>query len=241
MFFHSSSIRPGQTLTLGDTLALAGQIAPTLNSLVHIEITSPGGTVRSFEGQANAIGYFYDPALDFAVDEIGIWTVKVEVEHTGQTSAGPVHPPYPRGDMLGSTGGTFSVYVVAPEAEPLQWTETRQDFNIPGAIPYNFNFRIPTDWTGVAVHHSVTNSSYILTDGPIVPSGVSFSYQYNPTNLNAQFPNLEIDARLEGPASSDPVFLSFAITGTDSNGDFQSRSRSFTIFYDRLISLEAAS
>jgi hypothetical protein len=91
------------------------------------------------------------------------------------------------------------------------------------------------------VHHSIANPAYILIDGPIVPSGVSFSYQYNPTNLNAQFPNLEVDARLQGPASSDPVFLSFAISGTDSNGDFQSRSRNFTIFYDRLISLEVAS
>ncbi len=241
MFFHPTSIRPGQILQQGDTLALAGQIAPTLDSMIDVTITGPDGSEHSFSGQANAIGYFYDPAQDLLLDQPGIWTVKVKVWHEGWTSAGPVHEPYPQGGMLGSADGSFAVYVMPPNGEALQWNDTREDFSIPGAIPYNFNFRIPSDWTNVTVHHTVTNPAYILQDGPITPSGVSFSYQYNPTNLNAAFPNLEVDARLEGAAAADPVVLTFAVTGTDADGHFQMRSRMFTIFYDRLISLEAGS
>jgi hypothetical protein len=240
MFFHPTSIRPGQVLTLGDTLALAGQIAPTLDSKARITVTSPEGVVREFTGRANTIGYFYDPANDFVVDEIGIWRIGIDVWHDGQTSAGRVQEPYPNGGVLGSDAGQFNIYVVAADATALEWNDSRQDFAIPGAIPYNFNFRVPSDWTNVRVDHTLTSPGFILRSGPLPLSGTSFSFQHNPTNLNTAFPNLEVDARLEGAAASDPVILSFAVTGIDGNGERQVRSRVFTIMYDRLITLEAA-
>ena len=112
MFFHPTGIRAGDVLELGNTLAVSGQVAPTLASVVSVKITSPNGVVRSFEGTANAIGYFYDPTQDFAVDEPGLWTVEIHVRHEGETSAGQIEPPPPTGDVLGTEGGIFSIFVI---------------------------------------------------------------------------------------------------------------------------------
>lgn len=238
MFFHPTAVRPGQVLTMGDTLAVAGQVAPTLSSDVAVTITSPSGEVRTFAGSANAVGYFYDPANDFVVDEAGVWTVQIRVTHTGLSSAGQVQEPYPTGGVLGADDGRFNIYVVPQAGTPFAWQDSRQDIAIPGALPYNFNFFIPEGWTNVAVDHTVTIPGFILRDGPLTVNGASFSFQHNPTNLNAAFPNVEVDARLSGPAAADPVTLTFAVTGTDETGQFQIRTRTFTILYDRLLTLE---
>jgi hypothetical protein len=238
MFFHPTAVRPGQVLTVGDTLAVAGHVAPTLRSDVAVTVTSPSGEVRTFDGTANAVGYFYDPANDFAVEEPGVWTVQIRVSHNGMSSAGQVQEPYPTGGVLGTEGGRFNIYVVPPDAPPFEWQDERQDIPIPGALPYNFNFFIPEGWTDVAVDHTITIPGFILRHGPIAVNGASFSFQHNPTNLNAAFPNVEVDARLNGPAASDPVTLTFVVTGTDETGRFQIRTRTFTILYDRLLTLE---
>jgi hypothetical protein len=236
MFFHPTSLRPGQILTVGDTLALAGQMAPTLPAHLQAEITRPDGTVHAISGQANRIGYFYDPAQNLVVDEPGLWTIDLEVTYTDGTSAGSVEEPYPTGGILGTE--QFVVYVIPANAQPLQWNDTRQDIAIPGALPYNFNFPAPSGWTNVQVHHTVTTPSYVLRSGPLPLSGSSFSFQHNPTNLNAAFPNIEVDARLDGPAAADPVTITFVALGTDAEGQMQMRSRVFTILYDRLLTLE---
>lgn len=238
MFFHPTGVRPGQVLTVGDTLAIAGQVAPTLASDIHVTITSPTGTIYTVSGTANRIGYFHDPAQNIVVDEAGIWAVDVRVRHTGLSSAGAVEPPYPEGGVLGAENGRFNIYVVAPGSDSLNWNDTRQDVAIPGALPYNFNFNIPEDWTNTAVDHLITIPGFILRSGPLPVSGASFSYQHNPTNLNAAFPNVEVDARLNGPAASDPVTITFAVTGVDGTGRRRILTRTFTILYDRLLTLE---
>ena len=237
MFFHPTAVHPGQVLNVGDTLTIAGQMAPALPSNIQVTVTDPTGTSRVFTGVANAIGYFYDPDNNLEVDQPGIWQVEIEIWHDGLTSAGPIDDSLPMGGILG-VQDQFSVYVV-PEDEPwLDWNDSRQDFPIPGALPYNFNFSIPEDWVNPQVDHSVTIPGFLLRSGPINVNGTSFSYQHNPTNLNAIFPNLEVDARLDGPAAADPVTLTFVVTGEDADGQPQIRTRLFTIFYDRLISLE---
>ena len=234
MFFHPTGVRPGQVLELGDTLAVAGNVAPALASEVMVTITSPSGEQRTFNGTANAIGYFYDPTQDLTVDEQGIWRVRITTQHTGLTSAGLVEPPYPSGGILGAADDEFSVYVVSPRAAPLDWSVEQEDIAIPGALPFNFNFDVPDDWVNPVVEHTVTIPGYILRSGPLNASGSSFNYQHNPTNLNDVFPNIEIDARLDGPAATDPVTFTFAVT--DETGRI--RVRTFTILYDRLLSLQ---
>jgi hypothetical protein len=198
-------------------------------------VTSPSGERREFAGVANAIGYFYDPTHDFAVEEQGIWTVEIEVRHTGLSSAGAVEPPYPTGGVLGADGGRFSVYVVRENAPQLTWSDTRQDIAIPGALPFNLNFSVPEGWVNPRAEFTMTIPGYIVRSGPLTLSGLSFSFQHNPTDLNAAFPNIEVDARLDGPSASDPVSMTFTVT--DDTG--QIRTRTFTILYDRLLTLES--
>ena len=81
----------------------------------------------------------------------------------------------------------------------------------------------------------------ILEQGSLRTSGRTFSYQYNPTNLARVFSNLENNGQGSGAAASDVVTLTFVVTGLDENGDFQIRSRTFTIRHDRMLSLDSLS
>lgn len=234
MFFHPTAARPGDVLTVGDTFSIAGQVAPTLPSTVSVTITSPGGETRQFEGLANPVGYFYDPAQDFSVDEPGIWTVTISVRHEGVTSAGQVEPPPPTGGILGVTGGTFPVYVLEADSPPLEWNDTRADFDFAAAVPYNFNFQVPAGWTDARVFSVVTIPGYVLSISELRVSGGSFSFQYNSSNLARDFPNLESNGDGDGAASADVVTVTFVATGLDENGQPQIRSRSYTIAHDRL-------
>ncbi|MBZ0296738.1 MAG: hypothetical protein K8L99_29525, partial [Anaerolineae bacterium] len=238
MFFHPTSPRPGQVFSVGDTLAISGHVAPTLPASVQLTITNPNGETRAFEGQANAVGYFYDPAADVNLNTPGLWTVGVTVRFDGVTSAGQVYPPLPEGGLVGTLDDQFSIYVLPENAALLDWNERSNEVLFSPGLPYNFNFMLPNDWTESQVHYTVTIPSYILEDGTQPVSGQSFSYQYNPINLNRRFAMLETDARTRGAAASDPVTLSFMATGLDSNGRLQMRSRTFTIFHDRLLTVQ---
>jgi hypothetical protein len=238
MFFHPTGVQPGQTLTIGDMLAVAGQLAPTLPSVVSVTITSPSGQARQFEGQASSIGYFYDPTYDFVVDEIGVWTVEITTRHEGLTSVGQVEPPLPAGGVLGTMGGRFEVYVLPEETQSLEWRSEGVDIPIPAAFPYNFNLRFPSDWSDVQIYHTVTMPGYVLDSGPLRSGGTSFSYQYNAANLSRIFPNLESNGKGSGPAASDVITVTLVVTGTDANGRAQIQSRSFTIMHDRLTTFD---
>jgi hypothetical protein len=87
----------------------------------------------------------------------------------------------------------------------------------------------------VRVYRTLTTASYILEDGELRLSGGSVSYQFNPTNQQLDFPNIEVEGRVSGAAASDVRTLTFAITGVDASGAPQIRTRAFTILHDRLI------
>jgi hypothetical protein len=119
MFFVPLAVRPGMVLELGDTFRMAGPIMPTLPSKIEYTLTRPDGTRQSFDGVANAVGYFYQPADDFTLDQTGEWTVELTVTHDGMTSAGPVEEPYPTGGPLTPDLHTFSFFVVESAADRL--------------------------------------------------------------------------------------------------------------------------
>ncbi len=112
LFIHLTGVRPGSVLETGNTFALVGAVGPTLPAKVAYTVTAPDGSKRTFRGQANEIGYYYEPEDNFIVDQPGRYTVDLQVTYDGRTSAGQVTAPFPQGDVLGTARGRFSVYVV---------------------------------------------------------------------------------------------------------------------------------
>ena len=230
-------------LRLGDTVGIAGQVAPTLPAAVTTTLTSPSGQVYSFAGRANQIGYFYNPADRFTVDEAGIWTVDVQVTLDSATSAGEATPPLITGSVLGATGGhadggRFSIYVQPADATPLDWNPRLTDVSIPAVSPYNFSFTLPEDWTDIRAFYTLSTPGMIIEQGEIRVYGRSFSYQYSPVLINRAHPNLESESRSNGAAATDVRTLTFAVIGTDAAGMTQMQSRSFTLMYGRLITMD---
>ncbi len=242
MFFHPTGVRPGQVLPLGGVLAVAGQIAPTVPADVEAQIVSPSGEVYTFDGTANAIGYFYDPANDFAVDEPGLWTVEIRVTYSGYTSAGEVEPPYPTGTVLGTTTGQFPVYVVSPTA-PALTTNQGNGGNVVlttrSGAPINFSVDLPRGLSSYNAYYTLSTPSYLVDSGRMQLGTTSASYQYNPTALAQAFPNLEFDSTVAGRSASDVITATFVVTAMDEGGQPVVRSRTFIIMHDQLISIEA--
>lgn len=235
MFFHPTAVRPGDVLRVGDTFSVAGQVAPTLASQVTVTVTAQDGSlVHQFSGLANTIGYFYDPTNDFELETAGVYTVDIRIQHDGLTSVGVIEPPAPTGGVLGTTGGRFNIYVLPTDSEPLPWSDDRSDFDIPPALPYNFRFSVPVDWQDVQIYHTLSMPSQVLEQGLLRPAGATLSYQYSPSVLGKAFPNLENGEQGAGAAAGDTLTLTFVMTGTDSAGQSQIRSRTFTIAFDRL-------
>jgi hypothetical protein len=236
ILFTPTAAQPGQVFTLGDILSIAGQVAPTLPSRVTVTITAPSGAVSQFDGLANAIGYFYSPEHDLHLDEIGVWQVRLRVAHEGVTSAGQVAPPFPSGTVPGAGDSTFQIYVQPPASPPLDWTRGG-DFIFPASSPYNYNFSVPEGWTDARAYATLTMPGFVLFDAPLTITGRTIDFQYNPVALHFDFPNFENEGQ-GGAFVSDPLMLTFFITGTDANGDFAARARSFSLFHDRMLSLE---
>ncbi len=247
MFFHATGIRPGDVMGIGDAVTFAGQVAPPLAAQVRAAITSPSGVVRQLGGAANRIGYYYNPAEDFRLDEPGLWTVEVRVEHRGWTSAGQVEPPYPSGGILGGDGARFYFYVLANERDLLDWNPRLTDTLIPPAVSYNFSFTLPPGWRNYGAHYTLATPAQIIETGEIRLSGRSFTYLYNPTALAERFPFLENLTRTpaqlgtERAHLTDQRFLTFYGSGIDETGTPRALARRFLLWYDRLISLDGQS
>jgi hypothetical protein len=213
-------------MTRGETLAITGQVGPPLASTVAVKVTSPSGAVGEFEGVANAIGYFYQPESNLTLDETGVWTVQVRVTHEGMTSAGIVEAPFPTGVMR------YQVYVVDDDAPPLD-SNQRSGTTRPG-LPINFVLTPPAGWTNITAYQTVRLPGHVVSDGPVNLSQGRLNYQYNPAAMSRDFPSLEFDGAGEGPAGSDVVTITFAITGIDEDGNPAIRTRTYYVMHDRL-------
>ena len=237
-FVNLTALQPGDVLQLGDTVGMAGQVAPPLAAAVTTTLTSPSGQVYSFDTRANKVGYFYDPAARLTVDEIGVWTVNVGVTLDSPTSAGEAVPPLVQGGVLGADGGSFSIYVQPQDGQPLDWNPRLTDTSIPAVSQYNFSFTLPSEWTNIHAYHTLSTPGMILEQGDLRVTGRSFSYQYSPALINRAYPNLESELHANGAAATDVRTLTFVVTGVDAAGATQIRSRSFTLLYTRLITTE---
>ncbi len=236
-FINLTGVQPGDVLVVGDTVTVAGQVAPTIAAQVSTTYTAPSGEIQTFTGRANAIGMYYDPAAQFAVDQTGLWTVEVRVVLDGLTSAGQIEPPYPQGSILGTPDGRFTFTVLPRASEPLPWNSLLKNTIIPTVSPYNFSFTLPEDWTEIEAYYTLTTPGYVIEDDALRMNGRTFSYSYNAPQQSRTFPNLENDSS-GGAFRSDVRTLTFTATGIDSSGTRQIRSRTFTLMHDHLITTE---
>ncbi len=237
MFFVPSGTPPGALIRVGEDITTAGQVAPTIAAGVNITITSPDGESTHFSGRANAIGYFYNPDFDVTADQIGVWTVDIEVVGDAVTSVGEAQPPYPTGSVLRASGTSYQVYVLPVSSEVLESTVRRADVLIPTGVAYNFGFTIPQAWQNPRAYVTLRTPSYILTDSAVRINGRSFGYQFAPAAIRGSFPNIENEPRGSGNSVVDPMTLTVVITGTDSQGALQMQARQYTLFYNRLMQL----
>ena len=239
VFFHPTAIRPGQVLVEGSDFVVAGQVAPTLTSQVDMYLTAPNDDMTHFSDVTSAIGYYYNPEHRMTLDQTGIWKVEIIVTPIGPSSFGLPEDPLPIGGVPGARNRQFAIYVVPEDAVTLDWGEENnvdREFR-PGVLT-NFALNVPTEWSQVQVHYTVSTPSYILEAGTIQPTGRTVSYQLNAVNLSDAYPNFESSGLGEGPSASDVLTLTFAITGVDGNDESVIQTRTITIFHDRLRSFD---
>lgn len=231
LFLMPTAVRPGAVLEVGDRFVFAGQVGPPLDSKVTVRVTGPNGEVRTISGQANSIGYFFDPAGGFMVDEPGIWTVEVEVLHDGLTSAGPLEPPYPTGSVLGSADGSYQVYVVPPSTEPLDLGLPELSFAAnPTRTGIRLFPRIPDGWTDVEGVYTISMPGFILEEGTPTRRNGALEVVYDPGWLSRDFPNIDLTSRHEHSAGlSDEVFISVLLSGTDASGERRHSAKLLTL------------
>jgi len=196
IFILPTGTSPGQVLQVGDIFRFAGHIMPTLDSQVVYTVTAPSGAQRLGGGQANAIGYFYDPADDFIVDEPGRWTVEVDVWHDGPCSGGHTVPPFPHGDVLGSDDGRYVFYVVEGDAPRLSVTAPVPGFLsfYGGLRPITVTGQLPPGVTGARLDYTIVMPGFILVQGSITPTGSTYAFVFDPVSLAQEFPNLDVIA-----------------------------------------------
>jgi hypothetical protein len=197
MFLLPLGIRPGAVLESGEFFRMAGAIMPTLPSYVEYTVTAPNGTQTNFEGRANNVGYFYQSADDFALDQAGLWTVELKVTHDGMTSAGPVELPYPTGGPLTIDGSTFGFVVKGSETQKLD-IETNLSELTPAEWFSNvrtarFEATLPNDWSGDKARVIVTMPGIVLVDEEIPTNGATVTWNLDAEKLNQLANNFDYE------------------------------------------------
>jgi len=227
MFILPTGVRPGAVLEEGDLFHFSGQLMPTLNSQVAVTVTAPGGAAHLIRGQANKIGYYYDPAESFEVNEPGLWTVDVKIWHDGQIGDGqsvdcdPADPfdpvrPCPSGDVLGSDGGRYVFYVSPTGAPRLAITSPLPGFlTFPGdVIPVTISGVVPPGLDNVSIEYTMGMPGYILKRGQATVTAETFSFTYDPMALQMDFPNLDlIDRDDVHPGLADTIAMGILLKG----------------------------
>ena len=235
LFIHLTGVRPGSVLETGNTFALVGAIGPTLPAQVTYTVTAPNGSQRRFSGWANEIGYYYEPADNFIVDQPGRYTVDLQVMYDGSTSAGQVTAPFPQGHVLGTARGRFSVYVVSPHSAPLTVDLPRHDL-LTAPADFTVTATAPAGLTLTEGHMTALMPGVVLEDGPLTASSNGLTYDYDPVGLAAGVPILDVE-RNGQPVAADVVTVSLFGQGTDSEGQPSYAARVVTLHGPEFLNL----
>jgi hypothetical protein len=221
IFILPTGVHPGAVLQPGDVFRFAGHVMPTLDSRVAVTVTAPSGIQHLSGGQANSVGYFYDPTDNFVVNEPGLWSVEVRVWHKGQCSGGATISPYPSGDVLGSQAGRYWFYVAPSSSPSLAVASPAPGFlSFTGEVtPIIITGSIPPSLTGVTVDYTITMPGYILTHRRVTPQGGVYRFTLNPVALQQDFPNLDLISRDEWRAGlADTITIGLLLRGQAANG-----------------------
>ena len=236
IFILPTGTQPGAVLEVGDTFRFAGHIAPTLNSKVAITVASPSGVKHLGGGQANKIGYYYDPTDDFTVDEPGLWSVDVRVWHDGQCSGGQTVPPYPSGDVLGSENGRYWFYVTPSAAPRLHIAQPQTGWLTLGAgdgaiQPIVISGRVPITLTQAVVDYTIVMPGFILAHGQAPVRNGGYAFTFDPVALHRDFPNLDLTGResAERPGLADTFNISLLLRGQDARGNVVYQANTLTL------------
>lgn len=217
------AVRPGTILETGDTFSFSAHMAPTLPAGVEVSVTGPGGFVKTINGRANAIGYYYDPNQDFKMIAPGVYHVAVTATFDLPTSAGPMSPPYPTGTVLGAVDGGFDVYVVAPDSVAIQ--TPHPGFSVvKGVTAVPLIVEASDEATPATVHYTVGMPGFLLEEGTAELADGWTEITYDPLRLSRTFPN--IDTRSSRTSYSnrglvDTVWMNMLLEMED--GGFQAR------------------
>lgn len=222
IFVLPTGTGPGAVLEVGDVFRFAGHIMPTLDSQVAVTVTAPSGLEYQVGGQANSIGYFYDPVDDLIVDEPGLWSVDVRVWHDGQCSGGTVNCAYnpslscPSGDVLGSDGGRTWFYVVPAGSSRLDVSTPVPGFLAfdGGVTPVTIGGGIPAGLTSAVVDYTISMSGFVLEQGQMTPSSGRYQVVFDPVALHEDYPNLDLRGRDSGePGLADTFAIGLLLRG----------------------------
>ncbi len=229
MFILPTGVQPGAVLEEGDLFNFGGHLMPTLSSQVAVTVTAPSGATHLLGGQANKIGYYYDPAQAFEVDEAGLWTVDVRVWHDGRIGDGqsvdcdPLTPfdpgrPCPSGNVLGSAAGRYVFYVSPTDAPRLAITSPAPGFlAFPGGLaPITISGFVPPGLDNVSVDYTIKMPGYILERGQATVNAGAFSFNFDPVLLQQDFPNMDLVDRDDGdPGLADTIAIGILLKGED--------------------------
>ena len=239
LFIHLTGVRPGSVLETGNTFALVGAIGPTLPAKVAYTVTTPDGSKRTFGGQANSIGYYYEPEDNFIVDQPGRYTVDLRVTYDGRTSAGQVTAPFPQGDVLGTARGRFSVYVVSPHNAPLEVDMPEHDF-LTAPADFTVTATPPTGMRLTGGHMTALMPGVVLEDGSLPVEDNGLTYDYDPVGLAAGVPILDVE-RFGNPVAADVVTVSLFGEGRDGTGQPSYAARVVTLHGAEFLNLTPVS
>ena len=239
LFIHLTGVRPGSVLETGNTFALVGAVGPTLPAKVAYTVTAPDGSRRTFSGQANEIGYYYAPEDNFIVDQPGRYMVDLRVTYDGRTSAGQVTAPFPQGDVLGTTQGRFSVYVVSPHSALLEVDMPEHDF-LKAPADFTVTATPPTGMRLTGGHMTTLIPGVVLEDESLPVEGNGLTYDYDPVGLAAGVPILDVE-RFGEPVAADVVTVSLFGEGRDSAGQPSYAARIVTLHGAEFLNLTPVS
>ena len=148
----------------------------------------------------------------------------MDVLHDGDTSAGPVEPPFPTGGVLGSDDGSYRFFVVDPDASTLD--AGLDDFNIADLglsdlkiDPIHFFLAVPAGWTNVEAAYVIRMPGFILEAGQATPADGTVEVVYDPVRLKVDFPNIDLRRRQNrAQGLADEVIVTVYLSGRDASG-----------------------